>query len=44
MPTNLPQYAARKIKRAKWERATGSADETLINEAIRSDLTLDTTC
>ena len=42
MPTNLPQYAARKIKRAKWERAAGSADEALLDEAIRSDLTDET--
>ena len=33
-----PQYAARKIKRAKWERAAGSDDESLLDEAIKSDL------
>ena len=38
MPASSPQYAARKVKRARWERAAGSADNTLLDEAIRSDL------
>ena len=37
-----PQYAARKVKRAKWERAVGAADKALLEEAIRSDLTDET--
>lgn len=41
MPTASPQYAARKVKLAKWQRAaqSGDADATLIEDAIRSDLT-----
>lgn len=40
MPTASPQYAARKVKLAKWQRAAHSsdADSTLIEDAIRSDL------
>lgn len=41
MPTASPQYAARKVKLAKWQRAAPSsdADSALIEDAIRSDLT-----
>ena len=42
MPTNSSQCAARKIKRAKWERATSSHDMALLDEAVRSDLTDET--
>lgn len=39
MLTALPQYAARKVRLAKWHRAAANGDAALIADAIRSDLT-----
>ena len=42
MPDSSTQYAARKVKRARWERAASSAEESFFAEAIKSDLTDET--
>lgn len=42
MSSSSPLYAAREVKRARWERAADSADESLLAEAITSDLTDET--
>lgn len=39
MLTASPQYAARKVKLAKWQKAADSNDAALIEDATRSDLT-----